>query len=97
MRRAWCGIGTAVGALALLTGCADYLGDFAPFRARPPYQAGYVLGCQYGLQDAGAASQLPERESRYDHDPEYRRGWDDGHKDCYEDFLRAPSGPVNPV
>ena len=52
------------------------------------YTVGRVHGCDSGFTDLDMTVNYFKDEARYRADPEYRRGWDDGHAQCYEEGLR---------
>ncbi len=58
------------------------------------YTSAYMAGCDSGFTDAGRdgfqnAYQLDGK--RFETDPEYHRGWSDGHAACFAAEHRPPS------
>jgi hypothetical protein len=59
-----------------------------------PYQLGFRHGCVTGYSDSGRAgyeSTFLRNEARFTSDDEYRRGWIDGEKKCYEREMNFPT------
>ncbi len=78
----------AVAAAGALSACAPE----GPPRSAARNQ-GWVEGCDTGYADAGrgAYDQARRRnDERYDSDPEYREGWREGYKECFEEEQRTP-------
>ena len=81
-------------AVALLAACASGLvNPEAPPAGTPAFQDGYLHGCSSGFQDArreGFVTGYYKDPGRYSSEDEYRRGWDEGHRRCYEEEIRHP-------
>ena len=76
---------------AVLAACAAP--PNAPERASAGYSWGYTEGCDSGYTEAfrdGYSLRYGKDEARFEADPEYRRGWEDGYAYCYEDEWRQP-------
>lgn len=87
MRSAKVLIATAV-LLPLLASCAGN-GNvrFPPAGANPVFQSAYTDGCYSGLADASPGGELPvywRQETRFREDAQYRTGWEEGYRKCYE-------------
>jgi hypothetical protein len=57
------------------------------------YRDGYLNGCSSGFADAGRdgyQTDYYKDESRYANEPDYRKGWNEGHVACYEEDIRHP-------
>lgn len=70
-----------------LAGCAQT--GYAP-QGSDSYQVGYAVGCQNGYQDGGYQTNVPRDEDAFENDPDYRRGWLEGHAKCYEQQQLTP-------
>ncbi len=81
MRKSW--VRAAILGAALLWGCEP----------QTPEEIGNVEGCASGYYDAGNEVfefSYAKNEGLYATDPEYRKGWDEGYKECYEQEMRTP-------
>lgn len=59
----------------------------------PPYDQGFRDGCLTGYSDAGRpgyGGTFVKDERRFATDADYRRGWAEGDKSCYDDEMRSP-------
>lgn len=93
--RYWLKGACLAGVAVLLAACAENPVNprLPPPDSSPGFKFGYLYGCREGATDANPSAyhRLYERDDqRYAVDPEYRKGWDQGVKACYEDELRAP-------
>lgn len=93
--RFWLGQACLAGAMALLAACASNPVNprLPPLDSSADFKLGYLHGCREGAADAnpGAYSHVYHQyDQRYAADLEYKKGWDQGLKACYEDELRAP-------
>ena len=84
-----------VACLAMMASCTAALIDptAPPADAAPAFKAGYGDGCVSGFADAGREGmQLDWRrdEQRFAADAQYQRGWESGHRACYEEERRNP-------
>jgi hypothetical protein len=53
----------------------------------PDFQAGWADGCDSGTHDAGNPWYLSKRDwNAYQTDSAYKRGWDEGHQTCFENY-----------
>ena len=84
----------AVMLAALCGGCTSNLVNPAvPPPGSDALQEGYVNGCASGYSDAGRegwGTRYWRDGARYASSPDYRSGWDQGHKACYDDEIRTP-------
>lgn len=75
-------------AAALLTGaCA------AGPQGSPSYLEGHRNGCIHGTQDVAAFHNRippPRDDRRYAADADYRKGWDEGYRECFDLWLVRP-------
>ena len=84
-------------ALVLLAGC--YLEDRrmlnVPEGGTSSWRFGYADGCQSGKSDAGSVKKLEKDLVRFRADDDYRAGWQQGYRECYDrevrDLLASPS------
>ena len=79
----------AVAVALLIAGCAT-----SDPSETAEYRYGWVDGCHVGLGDAGAAGYGKyehKDQAKYRQAGDYRRGWDVGYKECYEEELRRPT------
>jgi hypothetical protein len=70
--------------LLIFTGCQS---TQAWLKAKPlSYQKGYEEGCDNGDDRAGNSTIFKTNNtSSYKTNTEYKKGWDQGYKDCYSD------------
>lgn len=57
------------------------------------YEDGYLHGCASGFTDArraGYQNAYRKDATRYALEPDYRAGWDEGHRLCFEEEEREP-------
>ena len=54
------------------------------------YGEGYAAGCRKGNEDAGVplGYAVVKDQARYERDPTYKKGWDDGYARCLRDGAR---------
>jgi hypothetical protein len=81
----------AISAL-LLTGILAGCGSYAPEGSSPQYASAYTNGCLNGYEQGGRPSIIaePRDNELYATDAEYRQGWEDGFKKCYDRALSIP-------
>lgn len=95
-RRLPCGLALAAAlAVALAAACTPGLvNPEAPPAGPPAFQEGYLHGCTAGFVDAGREGYQgilrPGDETRYRREPDYRRGFDEGSRACFEEERRRP-------
>lgn len=82
----------ATGSLVLAAGLLGACGNPLPPPGTPLYQSGWGAGCDSGYTDAGrdGYSQNYRKGAEYGTDPEYKRGWDEGYKYCFDREQRMP-------
>ncbi|BDY13327.1 hypothetical protein [Hydrogenimonas cancrithermarum] len=70
--------------IMLFVGCAS---TQTWLKTKPvPFQEGYEAGCVSGEERAGYTfSTLKKNEIRYENDPLYKEGWDEGYSRCFSD------------
>jgi hypothetical protein len=82
------GLGILLGACA-----AGPPGPDVPPAGPEAFQIGYLDGCASGYTDAnrpGYETRYRKDARRYAADPDYHRGWDQGHRICYAHEIRFP-------
>ena len=85
-------VSTAI--IGILAACAFVPNPAIPDPARSQeYRLAFMAGCDCGFTDAGRdgfqnAYQLDEK--RFQSDPEYRNGWQDGYHVCFAEQRRTP-------
>ncbi len=56
--------------------------------ASPAYGSGYDAGCESGKKAAGDMfAQFHKNVQQYQHNMDYRQGWDDGHEECKSEWV----------
>lgn len=55
----------------------------------PSYTVGYVHGCDSGFTDLDMRVNFVKDENRFRLDADYRKGWREGHAECYAEGLRT--------
>ena len=61
-----------------------------PTAVKVSYKEGYKQGCSIGVSDAwrnrvsGGFPPINDKPEQYASDPDFRSGWDEGYKSCYE-------------
>jgi len=76
-------------AAGLLAACGDDKPDpkIPPTNSSEAFKDGYAKGCPTGLESANKPSPNWAGslvDPRYNQDPEYKRGWDQGYFTCYD-------------
>ena len=85
-------VSTAI--MGIVGACAFVPNPAIPDPARSQeYRLAFMAGCDCGFTDAGRdgfqnAYQLDEK--RFQSDPEYRNGWQDGYGACFAEQRRTP-------
>ncbi|MGE0094463.1 MAG: hypothetical protein AB7M05_09250 [Alphaproteobacteria bacterium] len=77
---------------AVLAGCGSKITGWAP-PGPPSFQAGYKDGCWTGWGVAGKpgfGSVYYKNDGQYLSDPEYKKGWDQGQLECYQQQMSSP-------
>jgi hypothetical protein len=96
--------GRLAGMLVALVGVGGCWGHVPP--GSPEFAQGYAEGCDSGYGDAGWEVYYDHRRldrQAYAERGDYRRGWDEGHKKCYEEeethphMSRSGNGGGNPI
>jgi hypothetical protein len=79
---------TCVGVAALLTSCATEGQRLMNEGASPAYAQGFDDGCSSGKKSAGDMfSQFHKNVQEFQHNQDYRQGWNDGHEECRNEWL----------
>jgi hypothetical protein len=88
------GLAASIGLAALLGACASNLvNPQVPPPGSPDFQLGYINGCNSGFTDAGWdgwEAMYAKDAQLYANNPEYRKGWDQGHQACYVEGISYP-------
>jgi len=77
----------------LLAGCTPFGTPFGPAPEGPvAFRQGYEDGCYSGIADFPDDNMQWRRkdEALYRSDADYKRGWDQGYKSCYDQESRHP-------
>lgn len=83
--------------LVLLCGCIleDRRMINVPEGGSSSWRFGYADGCQSGKSDAGSVKKLEKDLVRFRADDDYRAGWQQGYRECYDrevrDLYASPS------
>lgn len=75
---------TSTAVVSLLTGCGGTEGQrLMQEGASPAYAQGFDDGCSSGKKAAGDMfSQFHKNVQEFQHNSDYRQGWNDGHEEC---------------
>ena len=74
--------------MALLSSCVTEGQRLMNEGASPAYGQGFDQGCGSGKKSAGDMySQYHKNVRQYQHNPDYRQGWDDGHEECQNEWI----------
>ncbi len=76
-----------IGAALGLAACAGH--GFTP-DGPAEFRLGYVDGCMQGYTDGNYPRGHPRDEDAFINDAVYRKGWEEGHAQCYAWQIRAP-------
>jgi hypothetical protein len=83
-------------ALDPLAGCAAGPNPVVPAATLSgAYRSAYMEGCDSGFMDAGRdgfQTDYHRDDARFQSDPVYRKGWQDGHDACFAAERRTPAG-----
>ena len=84
----------ATAIMGILGACAYVSNPGFPDPARSQdYRLAYMAGCDCGFADAGRdgfQNAYQRDEKRFQSDPEYRNGWQDGYNACFAEQRRTP-------
>lgn len=80
----------------LLAGCGD---ELLRQQANPAFATGYDDGCKNGSSMASnLTGQFIRNEARYNSEPEYARGWQNGNRACNgENLQQNPNNPMEQI
>lgn len=83
-------------AVGLVGACAGVSNPAVPPEGLPTaYHSAYMEGCDSGFMDAGRdgfQNDYHRDEARFQSDPEYHKGWQEGHDACFAAERRTPAG-----
>jgi len=75
----------ALAAALALAACYNMPQDSPP--GTPDYRQGYANGCDSGLSDAdNPYYHVIKDPALYGGNADYRRGWDEGHQKCFDQY-----------
>ena len=72
-------------ALGFLGACQSQNEELLGLGYPEPYVDGHGDGCQSGRSVAGQYMPYEKNEKRYDTQPQYQKGWDDGYNKCLKE------------
>lgn len=75
---------TCVLALILIGGCQSQREEMLARNYPPTFVDGFEAGCRSGRSAAGALGAFDKAVLRYQNEPLYEQGWDDGFRQCEE-------------